>query len=468
MKNINIIYFSTVSFLYVVVLCVLSLILFRGYSNPFDIALHQVFWTFFFFMGAHYFNNYWKNINEKGLIYSLFGFSLLFNIFSVFWYYYIYMAYTGTPFEALYSDQMFYDEQGENLSYYILDGDYFPRELFKGDFSDFGYPYFLGVIYAIFGQDIFIVRLIQALLSSITVVFVYKIARSFFNSEISKIAGILMMLSPILIRFTTTHLKETVMLFFIVLGTYNAILFLKTKNLRYVKFMIAFFSFLCLLTFRTVTSLIFVFSFFLYFVYQPNIKNSIYRYLGIPVFILVFVYALLSSPADEEISDSINKGAGYSESVLKVSSSKSLSKVTNFPVNMSFAIFGPFPNMLDKLPLEPDRMFFQQLISADTMIKSVLGFFLILGLYYVFRMGFRKNIFLLSIILLNITLVAFTGVMLNLRHYLPFYPFILIFVSVGIYYFSQQQKRYYIYYLIILLCITIFFNFLKLSDFDLI
>ena len=77
----------------------------------------------------------------------------------------------------------------------IIDGqtyDDWAQEIAKGHFLGDKifwqaplYPYFLGIIYWIFGHSLFLVRFIQILLGSVNCLLLYRITRTAFNSRVA-------------------------------------------------------------------------------------------------------------------------------------------------------------------------------------------------------------------------------------------------------------------------------------------
>ena len=61
-------------------------------------------------------------------------------------------------------------------------------------FPDYGYPLYLSVIYFLTGNSILIVCLVKAVLSTLTCVFVYRLAKRNFGEETGRIAAVLCML----------------------------------------------------------------------------------------------------------------------------------------------------------------------------------------------------------------------------------------------------------------------------------
>jgi len=76
------------------------------------------------------------------------------------------------------------------------------------------YAYFLGIIYAIFGNNIMGVQIIQTILSSFGAVFLYLITRKIANHRNGVIASVIYIFSGILIFYTGTLLYVEVNIFF--------------------------------------------------------------------------------------------------------------------------------------------------------------------------------------------------------------------------------------------------------------
>jgi 4-amino-4-deoxy-L-arabinose transferase-like glycosyltransferase len=450
------------------VLLAFSQIVFNKNSLPLDMALHFLFWIVFWLIGSLYYYGYSLKLDEKSFLRYSVILALVLRVAGVFWFYWIYELYNGLPYEALYSDQMFYHDQGMMLSEHIKAGVLVPIDYFAGDFADFGYPYFNAVIYSITGDNIIAVRLVQAVISSISVFLLFRVARSFIEEETSRLAVVVMIFSPILIRYTGTHLKETVFIFLMLAGSYFTIRSMKNARLNIIYIALALISFYAIFSFRIMTGMICVSVFVLYYLYYPWQAKSLFRYFTIPFFIAVFAFIIIYSPAYEELTTAYETGSGYSEAVEKMSTSSILSNISILPVNMILAVSGPYPNMLSNLPLAEDRMFFQQLIGPETFAKCLLAVVFIFGFIKLFRTSFRNNVFILVMVFINLFLLSYTGVMLNLRHFMPFYPFLIILFAVGIYHFSGKIRAFNLYYFILLFVIVILFNFFKLSDFNII
>ena len=87
------------------------------------------------------------------------------------------------------------------------------------------YPYFLAVYYYVFGQNPFVIRLIQILFGASACLLIARAGRHFFSNQVGLLAGLLLALYPTAIFFDGLIQKAVLNLFFMTL-----LLFLLGKN----------------------------------------------------------------------------------------------------------------------------------------------------------------------------------------------------------------------------------------------
>lgn len=120
---------------------------------------------------------------------------------------YIYQVKSNPFFNHLILDPLYYDQTALNiLKGNLLAGD----QVF--DLSPL-YPYFLACIYAIFGHNLAIARLIQHIIGAANCVLLYIIAKRIFNNTIGAIAYIISTLYGIFIFYEGILETETLVLF---------------------------------------------------------------------------------------------------------------------------------------------------------------------------------------------------------------------------------------------------------------
>lgn len=133
-----------------------------------------------------------------------------------------------------------------------------------------GYPFFLALIFFAFGKSLVFVRIIQAIISSLTVVLIYQLAKDLFNKRIAFFSVILAALYPPFIFYSGTILTETIYTFLIVVAFY---LLNKKFNKKNSILFGTFFGFAALM--RTESILIVFFTLFALFLSSKQKKKII-------------------------------------------------------------------------------------------------------------------------------------------------------------------------------------------------
>jgi len=75
------------------------------------------------------------------------------------------------------------------------------------------YPYFMGLIYKIFGENVFVIKFIQILLGSSACLFIAKAGENFFSKTAGRISGVLLAVYPVAIFFDALIQKAGLVLF---------------------------------------------------------------------------------------------------------------------------------------------------------------------------------------------------------------------------------------------------------------
>lgn len=119
------------------------------------------------------------------------------------------LAIRDAPFfSALIVDAAAYDAWAQRLA----GGDWLGSEVF---YQAPLYPYFLGVVYALFGRDLLLVRLVQAVLGALSCVWVALAAREYFSRPVGWWAGLLLACYPPAIFFDSLLQKSVLDSFFL-------------------------------------------------------------------------------------------------------------------------------------------------------------------------------------------------------------------------------------------------------------
>jgi len=114
-------------------------------------------------------------------------------------------------FTVLMGDSRSYDEWARR----IAGGEWIGRDVF---YQAPLYPYFLGILYAMAGHHLLLVRLVQAVLGSMACVFLALAATRFFSPRVGLVAGLMLALYAPAIFFDGLIQKSTLDVFFVCLA----------------------------------------------------------------------------------------------------------------------------------------------------------------------------------------------------------------------------------------------------------
>jgi 4-amino-4-deoxy-L-arabinose transferase-like glycosyltransferase len=428
--------------------------------NIFLITLVQL--LIFIILGIYFFS---LNLKDKIFTYNLFWITLFYRLIIVFFYYNFFIDFHGEPFLLLESDEMGYNGQGIMLSNALKNGNFNLLSIFPGQFSDFGYPLFLSIVYTIFGQHVLWARIIQAFLSAFSTILLYKIAKHYFSLSIAKLASIFMMLCPIFSLFSAIHLKETVFIFLILLSMHYATKILYYPNrfiiIKYILFTFITFS---LFAFRPAVAISMIMSFLITYLYSGVPGKKIIRPIILIFYSIVFLFLIYTFSLNDEINSMIEKSTSYSNTVVSASGSRTLINIAGLPVFLIIGLIGPLPNLLN-FNIDQEQLLTINLFSGDAILKGFLAFFVLNGLLYLIKNNFKQRLYLLLVFFLNFIIVILAGVSFNYRFQLIFLPIFFIFTAVGIMKtFNDAKFKYFIFYSIVYTFITIIFNYVKLKD----
>jgi len=463
--------FLTILCFSVIVILATSYIIFNKVIMPYEILLFQILLFLFFIVGILILYSLTLNSDQHQFKYIVFFVALLIKVLGVFVYYNIFLSYNGVPNQLIGSDSVWYNEQGVLLSkYYLNKGDWNLFSYFDRPFSDFGYSYFTAIVYSLFGNNIVVIRIIQAIISSITVVYVYKLAKCYFTEQICRLSAIVVLFFPIFTQYASDNYKETLFILLVVLAVYHSQKLMITTGFNVFRIFVIIGLLFSLFAFRTGTGIMCSFSIFLSILIGKSDlpKWGIFlRVFILPVITILLLYILFLSPAKIELENAVDTGNKYSDKVLESTNSVTLKSIATIPLFFVSSFFVPLPNLVE-LPGDDDKIFAEQMLSADSLLKGLFGFFAFFGIIQLIRQSYRKYLLILSIFLSNLFMIAYAGVAFNYRHHLPIMVFFIILAMAGLFNMKKNLWIYYYFYIILYLIVVLWFNYTKLSDFGII
>jgi 4-amino-4-deoxy-L-arabinose transferase-like glycosyltransferase len=456
-------YFSSKAITIYIILLVTCTVAF-GRILPFAWIVFGLLEVALFFKVSSSLTKSWSNSPEKHFAKRLFRLALSIRLVYVIFMYFFYQFMTGEPFEFEAGDSKGYHALASWIVDMIQNGDLSDFYTFIGiNYSDAGYPMYLGILYTILGKSIFLIRILKAIIGAYTCVLIYRLASRNFDETTGRIAGILAILSPTLIYYCGLHLKETEMVFLTVLAMERFDYFLRSKNFDLNSILVFSIAGLSLFFFRTVLGAAFLFAVVTAVLFSPNrivkLRKKIVLYIWGGGVILIMLGGVIKKNIDQYIEMSeTNQDLG----MLNRSTRQDGNKLASYGSSAIFApiiLIGPLPTLVNI-----DTQQNQMLLNGGYFVRNMLAFFLFLSLFVLFKQSkIGEASLLISFIFTYLAILAMSTFALSERFHLPAVPFIIILASYGITQIKLKHKKRYIIFLVFLSVLIIGWNWFKLA-----
>ena len=117
--------------------------------------------------------------------------------------------------------------------------DYFQNKLPPISAYQFGITTFLlGIFYAVFGYTPFVMNLVNCIFSLLTGILVYLIGEMLFSQKVGKISSLLFLFTPSIFLFSTTGLRDPMIIFLIMASLYLMFAFITQKKIKQLVYLI--------------------------------------------------------------------------------------------------------------------------------------------------------------------------------------------------------------------------------------
>ena len=446
-------------------------------------ASHMLNWQWWFFgaievLGFFYFSNrlskQWFQLQSLHFTQKLFWLALFLRLLWVFISYFLYRNWTGTPFSIDAGDELFYEEVARKIVSFFREGNFIHGIQFFKDyiaFSDYGYPVFLATIYYLFGGSIFLARVIKAILSTWTVILMYRLTARNFGEQVGRMVAIMCALMPNLIYYCSFQLKEVEMVFLAVLFIERADHLLRQGKLAFLPTATLMLIPAVMFTIRTALAAVLVMAFFCTVILSSERVVSWGR--RILMLIMAILFAGMTLMTNTSIGQDIQqmwrtRGTNqeatmkwHSERVDKGGFSNQFAKYAGAAVFAPMIFTIPFPTMAETPGQENQKM-----IHGGNFVKNILSFFTISALILLLVSGeWRKYVLPLAVLCGYLVVLVFSSFAHSERFHLPILPLTLMFAGYGISKMNEVWwiKKYFPYWCALMFVAAIAWNWFKLA-----
>lgn len=420
-----------------------------------------------FFYFAYQLPIAWQNYSSKAFVKKLFTTALIIRIVYVVFSYWFYNTMTGSPFEFGAADVMFYNEMGQYGHKLLSNGEWNLVEKYieysGAEYSDMGYPLYLGVVYWLFDDSILFARILKAVWSAWTCVLVYKLASRNFGEPVGRMAAIFCMLMPNFIYYCGIHLKETEMIFLIVLFAERADYAMRAKQLDWKALILALVAAVLLFLFRTALAAVAMIALAVTLMLSSKKVLSLGKKIAIGTFVVLAMFATVGNQLMQEAEELFAKSGDNQITSMQWRATRkggnSLAKYAGAAVFAPMIFTIPFPTLVNTDGQENQRM-----IHGGNYVKNITSALTIFALFSLLFSGdWRKHVLILAIGCGYLIVIALSAFAHSERFHLPALPFALMLAAYGVSILSNKQKKWYNYWLILIFVANIAWAWFKLK-----
>ena len=445
------------------------------------IAFSELFMTWYWWLfgivsvvGFFYFSNkltkQWANVHPKTFEHNLFWCTFLLRVAVMLFLYWFHDTMTGQPFMFHAADSIEYSHEAEWMAKTIREGhfeDYINYKFVQmHGVSDAGYPMYLGLVYLLSGDSIIVARLLKCLWSALSCVLIYRLGKRNFGESVGRMAAIFMMLEAHFSIYAGMHLKETEMIFLMLLFLERADAMLRSRNFNLRTVSVVVIVMASLFTFRTVLGLTAVFSVAMALLLSSKRVMSLGRrivvLLVLGMSVLYFAGGRIMSEV-EQIWELRDQNQDSRMSV--ITKTQSLAKYAGAAVFAPMIFTIPFPTMVETPNQETSRMLHGAMFTKNMM--SYFTIMAIISLLFPLIPGFnkwREHILVGVFLIAYLVILVFSAFAHADRFHLPALAIEILFMAYGVSLCRiPQLQKWYKYWVALMFFAVIAWNWFKLA-----
>lgn len=440
---------------------------------------HAMYWYWWLFglvevCGFFYFSNQltksWGRIAPKAFEKHVFRTAFVLRVCVMLFLYWFHNEMTGQPFMFGAADAIGYHEEAAWMAETIRDGKFSTYLAYKfaagNGVSDAGYPMYLGFVYLLSGDSIIVARLLKCLWGALSCLLMYRLGKRNFGESVGRMAAIFMMLEPHFPIYGGMHLKETEMIFMILLFLERTDVLLRYRNFSFKTISLVIVLLATLFTFRTVLGLTAVFSLAVSLLLSSKRVISWGKRI---VFLILFGLTSLYFVGGRIMSEIESvwelKDESQTRRMSVIMETQTLAKYASASVFAPLIFTIPFPTMVETEGQENSRT-----LHGGMVVKNIMSYFCILALIcLVFPVipghnKWRDHLLIIVFLLAYLIVLVFSAFAHADRFHLPALTIEILFIAYGVSLCRIPQfKKFYYGWLALIFVAMIAWNWFKLA-----
>ncbi len=433
-------YLSTRAIICYVVTLVLVNVFFMNFAMPFQFVLFGLGAVLLFFLYSTKLTMQWQNFSPQQFVKKLFVTSLMIRVLYVIFIYFYYINMTGSPHMYHPGDELYYhgqaaiwhDEGIESFLYWNAGTEY----------SDMGYMWLLAFEYLLFGTNVIPSRLIKCVLSALSCVLMYHLAKRNFGESVGRMTAVFCMLMPNMWYYCGLTLKETEMTFLTILFVERADAALKASRITFKELVFPLLIMIVMFMFRIALAAVLVAAFAvgLIFSSKKQLKTGVKILYG-----MLFVIWMFFTVGAQMIQESQQMWAsrqdlqesGYQNRAVQ-EGGNTFAKYASASVFAPLIFTIPFSSMVN-IPNQENQM----MMNGANFIKNIMSGLTILALVVLLlNKEWRKTVLPIAAMVGYLVVLVFSNFAHSERFHFPIIAFEYMFAAYGITQLTNRHKRW--------------------------
>ena len=425
-------------------------------------------------VGFFYFSNklskQWAHIRPKTFEHNVFWITFFIRFSVMLILYWFHETMTGQPFMYHAADAYHYHLEAEWMANTIREGnfnDYLHYKFVERKaLSDSGYPMYLGFVYLLSGDSILVARILKCIIGALSCILMYRLGKRNFGEYVGRIATIFMMLEPHFSIYGGFHLKETEMIFVMLLFLERADALLRYRNFSFKTISFVILLIAVLFTFRTVLGLTAIFSI------AMSLLLSSKRVLGWGrriVVLLVLCISILYFAGGKIMTEVETlweqKGDNQSGRISEIVGTQSFAKYAGAAVFAPMIFTIPFPTMVETQNQEVSRM-----LHGGMFVKNIMSYFCIMAIISLLipiipsMNKWRDHVLIGVFLIAYLVILVFSAFAHADRFHLPALAIEILFMAYGVSLCRiPQLQKWFKYWVALMFIAVIVWNWFKLA-----
>lgn len=387
--------------------------------------------------------------------------------------YWIFQSNYGDAFGFENGDAQYYDDMGKLVSGLINNGNFhFIDEISQwngghDDVSDMGYGIYVGFVYKLTDNSIMAVRLLKCLLSSLTVLLLYRLSRRNFGNQIARIAAIFCALWPNFWYYCAVHLKETEMVFLAVLFVEQADQMLRSRQFTAWKVIPVLLIAAATFTIRTPLGIVALLAMVFSLVMSSQKVVSWGKRIIVGALAILLIIVVAGNQIEEQSRSLLEQARGDQQQEnmewrAKRDNGNVFARYAGTAVFAPMIFTLPFPTMTE--PFKGQEV--QQFLNGGNFAKNIISCFTIFAMILLLMSGqWRDHLLPLSYMLGYLVVLSFSTFAQSERFHQPVIPFEFMFAAYGlsIAVTKPKYKRWFTYWCALMFVAAIAWNWFKMA-----